>query len=180
MQPSRHLARLGRRKLGANCTVYVLVWKGPNIERTVHDLGWNRSSRVSTAPEKYIRSPTRKIISQENDFDSDGLANEPSRPHDHQKLHLACAFLFCKAARVDVRPKHTMHGGRLRRRRRIVCIFLRGGDERSIGDRRSLSFASSHGEQALAEEFLRESTDLFPPPLRDRLPGTKRSRWFRV
>jgi len=97
-----------------------------------------------------------------------------SRPHNHQNLHLMHPFSFSKTTRVDVRPKHAAHG------RRVGCIILWSCDGRRIRDRGSLLLASSHGEQALSQKFLRKCVDLFPPPLRNRPPRSKRSRWFRV
>jgi len=97
--------------------------------------------------------------------------NEPSGPHNHQNLHLTRAFPFRKTARVNVGPKHTTNGGGLLRGRRRN--FLRGCDERPIGDLSSLPLASLHGEQALGTKFLGESVDLFLPPLRNWLSGTK-------
>jgi len=99
--------------------------------------------------------------------------NAPSSPHSHQNLHLPRAFSFSKATRVDVGPKHATHSRCLRRALRTVSTFLRSRDERGVGDRRSLSLASSHGEQVLIQKFLRESIDLLPPPLRNLLSRTR-------
>ena len=103
-------------------------------------------------------------VSQENDLGSDRLGNKPSGPHSHQKIHLPYAFPFRETTRADIGPEHTTNGGPLSRCRRAADLCWRC-EKGLIADRRRLPFAGLHDEQTLTQKFLRESADLFLPPL---------------